>query len=134
MGKTLEEELLPDWLWQEVRPLLPVHVPDPKKGGRPRADDRGCLFALIWMCREGGTWRRLPRRELGCPSYPTVWRRLQEWSAAGVWEGLHHRILRHLGTAGEIDACRVVADSASARALFGGPTPAPTPPTAASKA
>src|SRR5215217_2871069 len=129
---TLHEELLPDWLWAEVHPVLPTHPPSPK-GGRPRAPDRPCLFALIYLLREGGTWRRLPCRVVACPSYPTVWRRLQEWSAAGVWDYLRRRLLIHLSRLGAIDTRRVVADSASVRALFGGPTPAPTPRTAANK-
>src|SRR5262245_46504124 len=107
---TLSEELLPDWLWDEVQPLLPVRHPSPK-GGRPPAPDRPCLLALIYLLREGGTWRRLPRRQLDCPSYPTVWRRQRDWAAAGIWERLHHRLLHHLGRAGQIDTSRVVADS-----------------------
>lgn len=123
---SLQDELLPDWLWQEVSPLLPVHVPS-SKGGRPRADDRPCLLALIYMLREGGTWRRLPRLELACPSHCTVWRRLQEWSNAGLWEKLHQRLLNHLGSIGQIDTSRVIADSASSRALFGGVHTGPNP-------
>lgn len=129
---TLQEELLPDWLWEEVRPVLPTHRPSPK-GGRPRAADRPCLLALIYILREGGTWRRLPCRQLGCASYPTVWRRLQEWSAAGVWEYLHNRLLIYLSRLGAIDTRHVIADSASVRALFGGSTPAPTPRIGANK-
>ena len=127
------DDLLPDWLWEEARPLLPVHAPNPK-GGRPRAQDRPCLLALVWMVREGGTYLRLPTKQLDCPSYATVWRRLQEWSAAGVWDGLHKKILDHLGREGGLDTTRVVADGASSRALFGGYTPDLIPPTAASKA
>lgn len=121
---TLQEELLPDWLWEEVHPLLPVRTPSPK-GGRPPADDRACLFALVYLLREGGTWRRLPCQELHCPSYATVWRRQRDWANAGVWEQLHHRLLQHLGREGAIDTAYVVADSASTRALFGGSTPDP---------
>lgn len=128
---TLDEELLPDSLWDEVRPLLPPRPPAPK-GGRPRADDRPCLRALIYLLREGCTWRRLPTEQLGCASPVTVWRRLREWSAADVWLRLHQRLLDHLGRAGAVDLRRVVADSASVRALKGGSTPDPTPRTAAS--
>ncbi len=117
-------------LWQSdrlaKRPLTAV------EGIRPRADDRPCLLALIYLLREGCTWRRLPTKQLGCASPVTVWRRLREWSAAGVWLRLHQRLLDHLGRAGAVDLRRVVADSASVRALKGGSTPGPTPRTAAS--
>jgi transposase len=129
----MRTDLLPDALWQEVERLLPPHPPSPK-GGRPRVPDRACLTALTYLLREGCTYRGLPCQELGCGSGVTVWRRLQEWNQAGVWEKLHEALLRHLGMAGEIDTSIVVADSGSCRAVKGGPTPGPTPRTGGSKA
>jgi transposase len=129
----MRTDLLPDALWEEVQRLLPPHPPSPK-GGRPRVSDRACLTALTYLLREGCTYRGLPCRELGCGSGVTVWRRLQEWSRAGVWQALHEALLRHLGRAGEIDTSVVVADSGSCRAVKGGSTPAPTPRTVGSKA
>ncbi|MBN9521043.1 transposase [bacterium] len=61
----MRTELVPDALWEETRPLLPAHPPSPK-GGRPRVPDRACLAALLYLLREGGTYRGLPCRELGC--------------------------------------------------------------------
>lgn len=129
----MRDDLMPDELWEEVRPLLPVHPPT-RKGGRPRVDDRACLAALVYLLREGCTYRGLPCVELGCGSGVTVWRRLQEWTDAGVWDPLKRRLLEHLGRAGAVAVTTVVADSSSCRAVKGGRTPDPTPPTAASKA
>ena len=129
----MRTELMPDSLWEVAEPLLPPHPPSPK-GGRPRVSDRACLTALTYLLREGCTYRGLPCGELGCGSGVTVWRRLQEWTQAGVWQALHETLLRHLGRAGEIDTSIVVADSSSCRAVKGGSTPDPTPRTAGSKA
>ena len=129
----MRTDLIPESLWEEAEPLLPPHPRSPK-GGRPRVPDRACLAALAYLLREGCTYRGLPCEELGCGSGVTVWRRLQEWSRAGVWPALHERLLRHLGRAGEIDTSTVVADSSSCRAVKGGSIPAPTPRTAGSKA
>jgi transposase len=129
----MRTELLPDTLWEAAQPLLPVHTPSPK-GGRPRVDDRACLAALSYLLREGCTYRGLPCQELGCGSGVTVWRRLQEWTKAGVWKPLHQKLLHHLGKAGEVDPSTVVADSSSCRAVKGGSTPDPTPRIAGSKA
>lgn len=126
-------DLMPDTLWDEVKDLFPPHPPSPK-GGRPRVPDRACLRGLVYLLREGCTYRGLPCGELGCGSGVTVWRRLQEWTRAGVWPALHAKLLQHLGRAGEVDVSTVVADSASARAVKRGATPAPTPPTARSQA
>jgi transposase len=124
---------MPDTLWEVAEPLLPAHPASPK-GGRPRVSDRACLTALTYLLREGCTYRGLPCQELGCGSGVTVWRRLQEWTQAGVWPALHEALLQHLGRAGEVDPSIVVADSSSCRAVKGGPTPDPTPRTGGSKA
>jgi transposase len=118
----MRADLLPEALWDEVQPLLPPHPPSPQ-GGRPRVPDRNCLTALIYLLREGGTYRGLPCTELGCGSGTTVWRRLQEWSQAGVWPTVHERLLGHLGRAGAVYPSLVVADSSSCRAVKGGSTP-----------
>ena len=129
----MRDDLMPDVLWEEARPLLPVHRPS-RQGGRPRVDDRACLAALVYLLREGCSYRGLPCRELGCGSGVTVWRRLGEWTQAGVWPVLKQRLLDHLGRAGEVDVATVVADSSSCRAVKGGRTPALTPPTVGSVA
>jgi transposase len=121
--------LLTDELWQAIQPPLPPHPASPK-GGRPRASDRRCLTGLLFLLRTGLPWRFLPL-ELGCGSPATVWRRLHEWTARGVWPAVHHKLLEALGEAGAIDLNDAVIDSASARATKGGRTPARTRPTAA---
>ena len=75
--------------------------------------DRACLAGLLYLLREGGTYRGLPCRELGCGSGPTAWRRMREWTRAGVWPAVHRRLLAHLGRAGAADPSTVIADSAS---------------------
>jgi transposase len=117
-------ELLPDELWNEVQPLLPPHPPQPR-GGRPYADDRLCLRGLLFILRAGLAYQLLPREVFGV-SGSTCWRRLRDWTVTGVWPQLHRRLLNHLGRLGQIDLDRVVVDSQSVRAVFGGRTPAPT--------
>src|SRR5688500_5872449 len=116
-------ELLPDELWDEVEPLLPGHRPQPK-GGRPPVDDRLCLRGLIFILRSGMAYALLPTEVFGV-SGVTCWRRLRDWTRAGVWPELHRRILNRLGKLGQIDQSKAVIDSQSLRAVFGGRTPAP---------
>lgn len=117
--------LVPDRLWKEIRPLLPPEAPKPK-GGRPRVPDRACLTGIVYVLRTGMPWRFVPQ-ELGCGSGVTCWRRLHEWTQAGVWPRIHEKLLGMLGRRGRIDASLVVLDSASVRALLGGATRAPIP-------
>ena len=121
-------ELLPDELWDEVQPLLPTHPLQPK-GGRPPVKDRLCLRGLIFILRSGMAYALLPTEVFGV-SGVTCWRRLRDWTRAGVWPELHRRVLNQLGKLGEIDQSKAVIDSQSVRAVFGGRTPGQTPWTA----
>ena len=124
--------LVTDALWDEIAPLLPMEVPRPK-GGRPRVVDRKCLAGILFVLKSGIPWNDLPA-EFGCGSGWTCWRRLERWTALGIWGELHRRLLNALGRLGEIDWSRAVVDSASVRAVFGGSTRARTQPIEPSEA
>ncbi len=117
--------LVPDVLWEQIESLLP-HEPPKPKGGRPRVPDRNCLAGIIFVLKTGIPWNLLPT-EFGCGSGATCWRRLRDWTVAGVWTEVHERLLNALGREGQIDWSRAVIDSASVRAVLGGITPVPTP-------
>jgi transposase len=124
MGKLL----VPDELWALVEPVLPKHEPSPK-GGKPRKPDRLCLTGLAFVLKTGIPWEDFPR-EMGCCGM-TLWNRLQEWAAAGVWDQVHRLLLDHLRAAGAIDLSRVIVDSSSIRAVHGGKKRGPARWTAA---
>jgi transposase len=124
-------ELLPDELWQEIQPLLPPAPPPSRKGGRPPVEHRKALAGILFVLRTGCQWQMLPTAAFGV-SGSSCWRRLRDWTAAGVWPELHRRLLNRLGRAGGVNLDRVVADSQSVRAIRGASTPAPAPWTAAS--
>ena len=124
--------LVTDSLWKEVEPLLPEQTASPK-GGRPPVSNRACLAGIIFVLKTGLPWNALPA-EMGCGSGVTCWRRLQEWTQLGVWPQLHQRLLRRLGKRGSIRLSRVVIDSASVRAVFGGTIPEPIPRIAQNRA
>jgi transposase len=107
----LVEELVPDQLWQLVSPLLPL-PPRPPYGGRRRTvPDRSCFAAIVCMARTSTPWRLLPAKELGCGSPATVWRRLDEWARAGVFDALHLQVLDRLGGQGRLDWTRASVDT-----------------------
>ena len=119
----MAELLVTEELWAEVGPLLPVHPPDPR-GGAPRTPDRRCLEGVLYVLKTGCQWQMLPRTDRW-PSGSTCWRRVAEWTRAGVWPQLHRRLLNRLGKAGAVDPATVVVDSASVRAKKGARTPDP---------
>lgn len=79
--------LMPDELWEQLWPLLPV--PTPKgpgtRGGRPSAQARRTMDAIIYVLRTSCQWKALPRC-LGSGS--TAHHYFQLWCAAGVFERL----------------------------------------------
>jgi transposase len=117
----LADDLVPDELWALVEPLLPS-PPRPPYGGQHRTiSDRACFAAIVYMARTSTPWRLLPAQELACGSPATCWRRLTEWSNAGVFDALHLKVLDKLGTAGRLDWSRASVDTMSVRAKRGGP-------------
>lgn len=80
---SMARELVPDALWERVAPLLPT--PKKKLFGRPRADDRAALEAIVFVLRSGIPWEMLPAKQFGL-SGMTAWRRLEEWTRAGVFD------------------------------------------------
>jgi transposase len=122
-------ELLPESLWEEIQPLLPPRPPPSSKGGRPPVDDRAALRGILYVDRYGVPWQALPTAAFGV-SGSSCWRRLRDWTKAGIWPTLHRRLLNRLGRAGGVDLDRVAVDSQSVRAKKGVRTPARTRRTA----
>jgi len=124
----MRKALMPDELWDLVRPLLPKRRP-PRcsrrhRGGRPSLDNRAAFTGILFVLKTGIPWEYLPA-EMHCGSGMSCWRRLRDWHRAGVWQKLHEKLLCQLRAAGCIDFSRAVVDSASVRAVFGGQKPAP---------
>ncbi len=108
-----------------VTPLLP---PRPARRyrfpGRKPVEDRVALGGIISVLRTNVAWRDVPAEKVGC-SGVTCWRRLREWTEAGVWPRLHEMLLAELRTAGLLEMDDVAVDGSHVRALKGGITLAP---------
>jgi len=122
----MAKPILDDDLWALIEPHLPA--PKPRRfrfPGRKPIGNRQALTGILFVLMTGIPWQMLPK-ELGCGSGMTCWRRLRDWTQAGVWPKIHRLLLRYLRQADKIDWSRAVIDSASVRAVFGGTRPAPT--------
>jgi len=115
--EVMSKPLVTDELWGIVEPLLPKHDPSPK-GGRPRVSDRVCFTGILFVLKTGIPWEDFPC-EMGCCGM-TLWKRLEEWTNAGVWPELHAVLLDHLRKHDALDLEKVVVDSTSIRAMHGG--------------
>ena len=74
---------LTDRQWRLVQPLIPPAKP----GGRPRsADLRAVVDAILYVARNGTTWRGLPH---DFPPWKTVYHYCRAWRLDGTWERIH---------------------------------------------
>jgi transposase len=121
----MAKPLLPDDLWEQIRPLLPPHPPRPR-GGRPPLEDRKTLMGILFILKTGIPWEYLPA-EMGCGSGMTCWRRLRDWYSAGVWDRIHRVLLNGLRQAKKIDFSRFLVDAIHVRAVGGGSPTGPSP-------
>ncbi|OKJ62460.1 transposase [Streptomyces sp. CB02261] len=83
----------------------------------------------MYVLRTGVAWRDVPAETVGC-SGVTAWRRLRDWTEAGVLPRLHAVLLTELRRAGLLDLDDCSVDGSHVRALKGGITSAPRPSTA----
>jgi transposase len=84
--------------WAVLRPLLPPQRP---RVGRPRHDHRTVLGGILWVVRNGASWRDLPLR---FGTWERAYRRYRLWSDTGLWE----RILSVLRTGSDAGPTEVL--------------------------
>lgn len=81
---------LTDAQWAILEPLVPAN----KKGGRPpKHSRRSILEGIVYVVRQGCTWRALPKE---FPPWTTVFWYFQEWQAQGVWDAITDALRRKL--------------------------------------
>ena len=114
----MAKQLVSDELWTVVEPLLPP-TRAPGTRGHPPVPNRVALTGIIFVLKTGLPWEYFPH-ELGCCGM-TLWRRLRDWQAAGVWDRLHRVLLQRLEDAGQIDWSRAAADASRIPAKGGAP-------------
>lgn len=83
----LADRLVPDELWEIVRPLLPTVKVRPQGGGARRVNDRPILVGIVYIVMTGTAWRKVPSWYWGA-THATLYRRFVEWTSAEVWDQL----------------------------------------------
>ncbi|MCP3724706.1 IS5 family transposase [Paraburkholderia sp. CNPSo 3272] len=100
----MARRLLRDDQYARIESLLPGRV---GSRGRPAANNREFIEAVLWIARTGSPWRDLPE-EFG--NWNSVYKRFARWSEAGIW----HEVFAAL--AGDADFEEVFIDSTIVRA------------------
>ncbi len=77
------------------------------KGGRPRADDRSTLDAILYVLKICTPWNSFPQYG----DDVTAWRRLKLWEEKGVWKGIMDRPVSEGCAMGAVDMDTLSMDS-----------------------
>jgi transposase len=108
----MEFKEISDEQWEFIRPLLP----SPAKEGRPRADDRRTINAILYVLTTGCRWMDLPER-YGPKS--TAHDRLKDWEKKVVWKSILDALISRKYTRGELSIQKVSIDSSDVAAKKG---------------
>jgi transposase len=73
--------------------LLEPFLPQPKRMGRPPADLRAVINAILYLVRTGCQWRMLPK---DFPPWSTVHTWYRRWRRDGTWERMHEALRRQV--------------------------------------
>ena len=96
--------VISDVAWRSILPFLQAY-PNVYVGAPE--DCRRFLSAVLWITKEGATWRALPDVY---GYWNSIYRRFGRWCDAGVFDALHE----HFHEAGELSA--ILVDSTIVRA------------------
>jgi transposase len=115
---------LSDRQWRRLEP----HLPAAKPGGRPRsADMREVMNAILYVLRNGITWRALPH---DYPPWKTVHHYFSAWRRDGSWEAIHDALREEVRLADgrEATPSAAILDSQSVKTTGKGGLAATTRP------
>lgn len=80
---------LDDKEWDLVAGLYQIDESPHLQRGRPPADPRAMVNAVLWVLSTGKSWLTLPSQY---PSPPTCRRRFELWQADGTWQEMTRRL------------------------------------------
>ena len=112
-----DESQLTESQWLLIADLF-AYRPPTRAGGRPPIPPRPCLEGILWVLRSGARWKDLPKEY---PSYATCWRRLQDWTEAGLWPVIWGRLVLLANDLKQLDWRYLIADGTFVPAKRGAP-------------
>lgn len=90
--------------------IIESHLPPPARTGRPRADDRTTINAIIFVLITGCRWIDLPARY---GSKSSAHRRFQDLQQKGVWKKILKCAITSAHKQGKLNLQKISVDSSS---------------------
>lgn len=106
---------VPDDLWARMQGLLERYDP-PRATGRPRAEARRIMDAIIFRLRTGCQWNHIPK-VYGDDA--TIHRTFQRWCERGLFERLWALLVEECAELGAIDWRWQAVDTSMGKAAAG---------------
>jgi transposase len=110
----MEDELTDDQ-WRTMEPLIPRQTGP----GKPRADDRETLDAILYVLSTGCRWENLEKTDYS-HHYTTAWRRLKRWEEDGTWKKILDSLVSKGYSLGIVRMDELSIDSTTVPAKKGG--------------
>jgi len=92
--------------WNMIEP----HLPPPSRTGRPRADDRTMINAIIFVLITGCRWIDLPARY---GSKSSAHRRFQDLQQKGILKKILKNVIKSAHRSGKMNLEKISVDSSS---------------------
>jgi transposase len=108
-----------DAIWERLAPILADPPRRFRYPGRCRYSPRQCLEGILYVLYTDTPWLQVPYRELGLPSGETCRRRLEEWTARGLFQQAIRILLAQLAEADKLDWSRLIVDASLVEAKKG---------------
>ena len=97
-----------DSQWNQIK----QHLPKPSPTGRPRANDRTAINAIMFVLITGCRWIDLPSKY---GSKSTAHRRFQDLQKKGVWKKILRCAIKSAHRQSKINLQKISIDSSSIR-------------------
>ena len=94
-------------------------VPKQTGPGKPRADDRETLDAILYVLSTGCRWENLKKTSYS-HHYTTAWRRLKRWEEDGTWKRMLDALVARGYSLGIVKMDELSIDSTTVPAKKGG--------------
>lgn len=108
-----------DEQWSRLEPVLRDPPRRFRNPGRARRSPRACLEGILYVLYTDTPWLQVPYRELGLPSGETCRRRLEEWSARGLFVQALQVLQAELAEQDRLDWSRLIVDASLVEAKKG---------------